>query len=169
MLLRPERPTDVAAIRAILESAFPTPLEAALVEALRASGRLMISLVAEIEGGIVGHVAFSPVTAGLAQGGMGLAPLAVHPSYQRKGVGSRLVLAGLDACRAAGCGFVVVLGSPEYYGRFGFAAAANWQLSDEYGGAPAFQALELRAGACSVGPELVQYAPEFAIFAHNTD
>jgi putative acetyltransferase len=165
MLVRPERPTDAAAIHAVVAAAFPTPLEAALVDALRDAGRLTISLVAEIDGEIVGQVAFSPVTAGPAKNGVGLAPLAVHPSHQSQGVGSRLIQAGLEACRSAGCGFVVVLGDPAYYSRFGFAPAANWQLTDEYGGGSAFQAIELRDGSCSVGPQLVQYAPEFAAFA----
>jgi putative acetyltransferase len=164
MLIRTERPTDAAAVRAVVAAAFPTALEAALVDGLRATGRLAISLVAEMEGEVIGHIAFSPVTAGPAKDGLGLAPLAVHPSHQRQGIGVGLVRAGLEACRGAGCGFVVVLGDPDYYRRCGFAPAANWQLTDEYGGGPAFQAIELREGACPIGPQLVQYAPEFAAF-----
>jgi putative acetyltransferase len=168
MLVRPEQPTDVSAIRAVVAAAFPTALEAQLVDALRAAGRLTVSLVAEVDGEIVGHIAFSPVAAGPTADGVGLAPLAVDPAHQQQGVGSRLVQTGLDACRQAGIGFVVVLGDPAYYSRFGFAPAANWQLTDEYGGGPAFQAIQLREGACSFGPQLVRYSPEFAPFGSPT-
>ena len=72
------------------------------------------------------------------------------------------VRAGLEACRAAGFGWAVVMGEPAYYSRFGFRPAAEFGLSDEYGGGPAFQAVELLAGALPVGGGLVRYAPEFA-------
>ena len=157
--VRPERAGDGEAIRAVLVAAFPTPAEATLVDALRAAGRLRASLVALETGTVVGHVAFSPLS---APGGLGLAPLAVLPARQRHGIGERLVRAGLEACCAAGAGFVVVLGAPAYYGRFGFAPASRWALRDEYGGGDAFQALELVPGALPAGLGLVRYAPEFA-------
>jgi putative acetyltransferase len=125
------------------------------------SGRLRISEVAESGRAIVGHVALSAVSVAGAVDGMGLAPLGVRPDFQRRGVGAALVRAGLETCRRAGIGFVVVLGEPAYYGRFGFAAAAGWGLADEYGGGAAFQALELRPGAIPRGAGLVRYAPEF--------
>jgi putative acetyltransferase len=132
------------------------------VDALRAAGHLSVSLVAEAGGVPVGHVAFSPVTAGRGPAGAGLGPLAVAAAYRRRGIAARLVQAGLDACRAAGLGWVVVLGEPAYYERFGFRPAAAVGLADEYAGGPAFQALELVPGGLPAGAGRVHYAPEFA-------
>jgi putative acetyltransferase len=163
--IRPELPGDVEAIRRVHESAFPTAVEARLVDALRAAGKLWVSLVADSAERVVGHIAFSPVTlegAPNERGGVGLAPVAVDPSFQRRGIGGRLIRAGLAACTQAGYRFVVVLGSPAYYGRFGFAPASRWGLRDEYGGGDAFMALELQPGAIPEGAGLVRYAPEFA-------
>jgi putative acetyltransferase len=159
---RPEQFSDAAAIRAILEAAFPTAAEARLVDALRASGRLVVSTIAADAGGPVGHVAFSPVTIGDARG-LGLAPMAVMPAHQNRGVGALLVREGLASCVAIGCGFVVVLGEPEYYGRFGFTRASTFGLDNEYGADEAFMVLELKAGALPPGGGLVRYAPEFAL------
>ena len=98
---------------------------------------------------IVGHVAFSPVSVDGSDGGVGLAPVAVLPVYRRRGVAARLVRDGLAVCAAMGVRFVVVLGEPAYYGRFGFVPARRWGLHDEYGGGDAFQALELQGGSLS--------------------
>src|SRR5437868_6638418 len=129
MLVRPEQPGDTAAIRGILAAAFPTDAEARLVEALRAAGRLPVSLVAEEDGRVVGHVAFSPVVIAGVGGGLGLAPLAVAPDVQRRGVGGRLVRDGLAAAARSGAGFVVVLGHPGYYQRVGFRRASDFGLA----------------------------------------
>ncbi|MCK6455296.1 MAG: N-acetyltransferase [Phycisphaerae bacterium] len=144
-------------------SAFPTAAEAGLVDALRAAGRLTVSLVAETADQVVGHVAFSPVSLAAPTHALGLAPVAVLPGYQRRGIGGKLIVEGLAACARIGAGFVVVLGEPAYYKRFGFAPAADWHMVDEYGGHAAFQAIELRAGAIPRGAGLVRYAPEFAL------
>ena len=162
MVVRPEQPGDAAVVRAVHAASFPTSAEARLVDLLRAAGRLRVSLVAEVGGAVVGHVAFSPVTAASGATGVGLAPVAVAEPYRRQGIGAALVRAGLGACRAAGFGWAVVMGEPGYYSRFGFRPAAEFGLSDEYGGGPAFQAVELLAGALPVGGGLVRYAPEFA-------
>jgi putative acetyltransferase len=165
LAVRPERPADRAAIHALVAGAFPTDAEARLVDLLRASARLAVSLVAVDAGEIVGHVAFSPVTVAAGAGGVGLAPLAVAESRRGRGVGGVLVRAGLDACRAAGWRWVVVLGEPAYYGRFGFAAAVGFGLDDDYAGGAAFQALELVPGALAGVRGRVRYAPEFATVA----
>jgi putative acetyltransferase len=162
--IRHERPGDEPGIHAVHVACFPGPAEAELVDALRAAGRLTFSLVAEVCGTIVGHVAFSPVTANGAPDGIGMAPVAVVAAHRRQGIAADLIRAGLDACRAAGFTWAVVLGNPAYYGRFGFRAAAGFGLSDEYGGGPAFQAMELSPGGVPVGAGLVRYAPEFAAF-----
>lgn len=164
-LIRPEHDADAPAIRKIHLAAFPGPAEADVVDALRASGNLKISLVAELPGGnLVGHIAFSPVVLETGLHGLGLAPLAVLPKFHRQGIGSKLVRAGLEACREAIYPFVVVLGEPDYYVRFGFAAASRWRLLDEYGGGPAFQALEVRPLVIPAGGGLVRYGDEFAVF-----
>jgi putative acetyltransferase len=111
-------------------------------------------------------VAFSPVTIRVSQNapetvGLGLAPIAVLNAHRRKGIAVELIRAGLAACCDTGCGWAVVLGEPEYYGRFGFRSAEEFGLSDEYGGGLAFQAIELIPGKLPVGAGLVRYAPEF--------
>lgn len=159
-VIRAERPADCAAIRRVLLSAFPTAQEAELVERLRRNGRLMISLVAESADEVVGHVGFSPVTVGDSRAnGVGLAPLAVRPEWQRHGVGALLLRAGVTACECAGVGFIVVLGEPEYYRRFGFLKASSIGLDNEYAADDAFMALELFPRAVVAG--MVRYAPEF--------
>src|SRR5688572_16214953 len=113
--IRPEGERDADGITAVHTAAFPTPLEAVLVTLLRQRGKSRISLVAELDSRIVGHVLFSPVdleTEDARLEGLGLAPLAVLPEYQCQGVGSRLTEAGIAACRQLDAGFVVVLGEP---------------------------------------------------------
>ena len=165
--IRKEQPPDAAGIYRVHAAAFPSPAEARLVNLLRDGGKLDISLVAvqtEAPGHneVVGHVALSPVTIAGRVVGLGLAPVAVLPRVQRGGIGGKLIEAGLHACRVAGIGLVVVLGDPNYYGRFGFLAARTWGLRDEYQGGDAFQAIELMPGAAPPGGGLVQYAPQFA-------
>ncbi len=165
--IRPEQPADAAAIRRVLEAAFPTAAEARLVELLRAGDHLVISLVAEWDDEIVGHIAFSPVEMDGVAGegiGVGMAPVAVHPSYQHQGIGSRLIRVGLAACTRANHGFVVVLGEPAYYQRFGFTRADVHGLGNEYGADEAFMVLELRSGSIPANGGMVGYGPEFAEF-----
>jgi putative acetyltransferase len=162
-LIRAERPTDKLEIHNLLASAFPTEQEADLVDRLRANGRLMVSLVAEVEGTLAGHIAFSPVTIDDRErvvAGAGLAPLAVHPRWQRRGIGAGLVRRGLADCKQAGIGFVVVLGEPEYYRRFGFQTASLRTVTNVYGVDEPFMLIELRSG--SLRPGVARYAPEFA-------
>jgi len=168
--IRADRPDDWPSIYALHAASFPTAAEARLVDSLRSAGRLSVSLVAEVDCAVVGHIAFSPVTVALSTpqtAGAGLAPLAVREAYRRRGIAAELVRAGLAACLLAGYGWAVVLGEPTYYSRFGFGPAAKFGLADEYGGGEAFQALELVAGALPTGTGLVHYAPEFAEFASS--
>jgi putative acetyltransferase len=165
--IRPEREEDRAAVRAVHEAAFPTDVEARLVDALRAGGNALVSLVAEVQGRVVGHVLFSPVSVEPALPGVagaGLAPVAVLPAYQRQGIGARLIESGIAACRELGLGFVVVLGDPGYYQRFGFTRAGAFGLGNEYGVDEEFMALELRPGCLSGACGVVRYSAEFAAF-----
>jgi putative acetyltransferase len=146
------------------EAAFPTPAEANLVDRLRANGRAVVALIAESDGNVVGHIVFSPVTLDPpARGiGLGLGPVAVLPEHEHHGVGRRLIQNGLAECKAQGAGFVVVVGEPVYYGRFGFERASKRGLNNEYGVDEAFMVFELGAGALPRFGGLVKYGPEFA-------
>lgn len=149
MHIRAEREEDRAAVRAVNRSAFETATEANLVDALRAQAQPLVSLVAEQDGSIVGHILFSPVTlSGHSELWiMGLAPMAVVPEQQRQGIGSALVRAGLDECKRLGAGAVVVLGHAEYYPRLGFLPAARFGIRCEYDvPEEVFMALEIKPG-----------------------
>ncbi|HEX6902618.1 MAG TPA: N-acetyltransferase [Thermoanaerobaculia bacterium] len=149
MRIRAEEPRDWPAVHAVNEAAFGQSAEANLVAALREQAHPLISLVAEDEDAIVGHILFSPVTltGHPALRIMGLAPMAVAPERQREGIGSSLVRAGLDECRKLGFGAVVVLGHPEYYPRFGFFPAARFGVGCEYDvPEEVFMAMELEPG-----------------------
>jgi putative acetyltransferase len=171
LVIRQEQRVDGAAITSLLEACFPSAAEAQLVEALRQAGHLPISLVAERDGQLVGHLAFSPVdieraSAGIpgeSGPGLGLAPLAVPTEHRRQGIATRLVEAGLEQARRLGYRWVVVLGEPDYYGRFGFQAASAFGLRDAYGGGDAFQVIALQPGGIPQGSGLVSFGPEFAL------
>lgn len=162
--IRPETPSEVAAIRRVHVEAFGQPDEADLVDALRAAGALRVSLVAAEEGAVVGHIAFSPV---VIRGGtsttnaLGLAPMAVLPGWQGRGIGARLARAGLAACGETPYGLVVVLGAPRLYGRFGFKSAKPLGITWEHGLPDAFMVQELRRGALRGIRGVVTYRPEF--------
>ena len=165
VIVRPEEDRDHLAIYAITSAAFDGGEEADLIDRLRQTADPFISLVAEVEGRVVGHILFTPVSftgpAG-ASPGIGLAPMAVAPGLQRRGIGSALVERGLEACREAGHQAAVVLGHPEYYPRFGFDRASahgiRWEIEvpDE-----AFMVLELVPGALEGRSGVVHYHPEF--------
>jgi putative acetyltransferase len=161
-VIREEDPGDEAAIEAVHHSSFPSPAEALLVHLLRSAGRLTFSMVAEVEGNIVGHVGFSPVTTADGRTGVGLAPVAVRADHRQRGIAEEMIRTGLQRCQATGWGWCVVLGDPAYYARFNFRPAVTFGLSDEYNGGDAFQVLELLPGSMPVGAGLVRYAPEFA-------
>lgn len=161
ILIRSENTTDREAIRRIHIAAFPTPGEANLVETLREAEKSALSLVAETAGIVVGHILFSPVTLAGTPRGLGLAPVAVLPEYHRQGIGSRLITEGLAICKRQGVPFVVVLGEPEYYSRFGFRTASAWKLGNEYGVDEPFMVVELQEDGIPGRGGMVRYAEEF--------
>ncbi len=165
MLIRQETPADLASVRRVEELAFARTEEAALVDALRAHGKVSLSLVAEEDGCVVGHVLFSAATIG-SRTGVGLGPLAVLPECQGRGIGAELVRRGLAECRVAGHEFAVVLGEPAYYGRFAFETAARHGVRCEFD-APedAFMILALRPGALDGFGGVARYQPEFGSVA----
>ena len=124
--IRPERDEDSRAIRRVTEAAFAqaehsSGTEGAIVDALRAAGALSVSLVATVEGEVVGHVAFSPVTLGGADiGWHGLSPVCLRPQPEGQGNPAALIRAGLEHLQSLGAKGCVVLGDPAYYRRFGF-------------------------------------------------
>lgn len=165
MVIRQERPDDAAQVRHVNELAFGQPIEADLVDTLRKACRDSLSLVAE-DTAVVGHILFTPVVVDSRDrqlAGMGLAPMAVLPDRQRQGVGSRLVRRGLDILRARGCPFVVVVGHPEYYPRFGFEPASAHGLASQWQGVPdaAFMVLVLDRDAMAGIAGVARYRQEF--------
>lgn len=162
--IRPEEEADIEAIDEVLRRSFPDATEAKLVKSLRDGGYVRVSLVAVEGGRIIGHILFSELAIVTSQGktlGLSLAPLAVHPDFQRHGIGARLVEAGLKTCRDNGYSFAIVVGNRDYYPRFGFSADLARHLECAYKG-PSFMALELTPGSVSSIEGRVEYAPPFA-------
>jgi putative acetyltransferase len=163
ILIRKESPTDVAAIEAVTVAAFlnathTSHTEQFIINALRQSGQLSISLVADENGAVIGHVAVSPVAVSDgAAGWYGLGPLSVAPERQGQGVGGQLMAQALSELRRLGAAGCVVLGDPNYYSRFGFTAEPSLALPGvppEY-----FQAIAF-AGSLPAGE--VSYHESFA-------
>ncbi len=151
LTLRNEIPADYARVYEINRLAFDgSDAEPQLVDAIRRSPGA-ISLVADEDGRVVGHILLSPITIETEGGSlpaMSLAPMAVHPDFQKRGIGSALVRAGLDACREQGHAIVIVLGHIHYYPRFGFSAGLAQGLKCPFGDCgEAWMALELVPGA----------------------
>lgn len=161
--IREEKPEDILAIREVNDHAFRQPLEGRLVDVLRENGAVLLSLVAVTNDRVVGHILFSPVTlvSGEQREGAGLGPMAVHPEFQRKEIGTKLISAGVTQLRESGIPFIVVLGHLEYYPRFGFERASGygvrcqWDVPDE-----AFMMLPLSERP---KPGLVKYRDEFML------
>jgi len=166
--IRAEEPKDHSAVRALNLAAFEGGPEAGLVDTLRASCPDHLSLVAEDEGRVVGHILFTPVAVEGPKGtaeGMGLAPMAVLPDRQRQGIGSALVYRGLEMLRERSTRFVIVLGHPEYYPRFGFELASSHGLESQWQGVPdeAFMVIVYNPDALPEGGGVAKYRQEFDV------
>ena len=164
VIIRYEIPEDFAAVYEVNRRAFGRENEARLVEALRREGDA-ISLVAEVEGRVIGHILFSPIRIEAQDGtaaAMSLAPMAVLPEFQNRGAGSALVRGGLEECRRQGHEIVIVLGHANFYPRFGFSPARPmgieppFQAPDE-----AWMALALQPGGLEGVRGVVKYPPAF--------
>jgi putative acetyltransferase len=166
--VRPEQQADVDDIYELNKLAFGQENEARLVDLLRTAPGYVpgLSLVATADNSLVGHILFSKifVVSGDARfETLALAPMSVHPAYQKKGVGARLITQGLESARDIGFGSVVVLGHEHYYPRFGFLPASRWGIR-----APidvpdnVFMAMELIPGSLNNVTGVVEYPVEFS-------
>lgn len=164
-IIRAETLRDIPDVRRVNELAFGRPAEADLVDALRETAHPIISLVAELDDQVVGHILFSPVTIESEDESLealGLAPVAVLPDYQNRGIGAALIRSGLAECRCIGHEIVIVLGHPSYYPRFGFVTASTVGIRCEFEvPAEAFMVAELTPGALQGRHGVVHYPPEF--------
>ena len=164
--IRKEQRGDEEQIRLVNTRAFGQPAEADIVDALRKTCPEGVSFVAEHKGQIVGHILFTPAVIETQEkeiGGMGLAPVSVLPEFQRQGIGSKLVQAGLDEMSKTRQPFVIVLGHPEYYPRFGFIRASHYGIASQYDHVPdeAFMILVLDEGALKGVSGVAKYRAEF--------
>lgn len=161
--VREERADDLAAIRDVNCRAFGQQQEANIVDALRMNGRALLSLIATINGQVVGHILYSPASIGEV-GGAALGPMAVLPAHQRHGIGSKLVEVGNQKLKASGVPFIVVLGHSRFYPRFGFQPASargvncQWDVPDDV-----FMLLVCDQHAMKAVSGLVRYSDEFSI------
>jgi putative acetyltransferase len=163
--IRFEKPEDLPLIYSVIAQTFKRTAEAKLADNLRQACSDHLSLVAEDNGTIVGHIMFTPVLIknGKEAQGMGLAPMAVLPSRQRQGIGILLVESGLQILREKGCPFVIVLGHPDYYPRFGFQPASRFNIRSQWEDVPdeAFMILVLDDNAMQNVSGIATFRDEF--------
>ena len=160
--IRKERPDDIAAVRKLHKRAFDQDQEANIVDVLRSNSAALLSLVASLDERVVGHIMYSPLEVG-QRTGAGLGPMAVLPEHQRQGIGSKLIEAGNQELKEAGCPFIVVIGHADYYPRFGFAPAqahgitCEWDVPDNV-----FMVLVLDLAKMQGVSGLAKYRHEFS-------
>jgi putative acetyltransferase len=163
MIIRDESSADRPHIDLLLDEAFGGTYESRLVAWLRCAALVAVALVAEEEGQIVGLIVMSWLPAqvdGRPVRALALAPMAVLPDRQCRGIGSRLLAAALERARARDAQAIFVLGHPAYYYRFGFSADLAAQIAAPFGG-PSFMALELVPGSLAGVAGAVTYPPAF--------
>ncbi|MCJ2513987.1 MAG: N-acetyltransferase [Candidatus Thermoplasmatota archaeon] len=167
ILIRGERKEDYDDIKKINDLAFGQENEGRMVEALRKTRGYnpKLSLVAELNNNIVGHILFYPIKIKNEKKeftALSLAPMAVCPKYQNKGIGNKLVIKGIEVAREYGFGAVIVVGHPKYYPRFGFQPASNWRMQLPFDVPDdVFLALELRNNYLKSFRGKVEYPREY--------
>ena len=183
--IRSEQPQDIAAIHALTLAAFTRDqilgqMEADLNDRLRNNGKLLLSLVAEQDGRVVGHIAFSPARIALDTSEarrretsdvftVALGPIAVLPGQQRTGIGSQMILKSFELLASQSHDLIFLLGHPTYYPRFGFqpakARGVRWSGDQSDGPSEPFMVKELRDGALAERLNgrtgIFHFAPEF--------
>jgi putative acetyltransferase len=161
--IREERPADVAAVREVNRRAFEQERESNIVDALRANGGALLSLVATIDDQVVGHVMYSRVSVGDMVNGAALGPMAVLPEHQRQGIGTRLIDTANQKIKDAGYPFIIVVGHAEYYPRFGFRPAGKYGIKCEWDvPEEVFMVLMLDAAKMQGVAGLAKYRDEFS-------
>lgn len=167
VLIRSEEKNDYEAIKKVNDLAFNQINEGVMIEKLRDNPEFIaeLSLVAVVNDEVVGHILFFPVEIknnSMCNRSLSLAPMAVHPNFQNKGIGSKLVNEGLKKANECGFNSVIVVGHPNYYSRFGFKPASNWnirlpmEIPDE-----AFMAIELKPDGLKDCSGIVEYPKEY--------
>ncbi len=166
--IRPETTQDYPAIYEVNMLAFRQLGESELIEKLRKKPGYLpeLSLVAEVDHTIIGHILFTPVSIrsdSKTTGSLALAPMAVLPAWQRKGIGGKLITEGLQAARKAGFSSAIVLGHPSYYSRFGFQPSVKWHIKAPFQvKEETFMAIELEEKALANAQGTVIYQEEFS-------
>ena len=165
LIVRDERHTDLVAIADVVRAAFGHDDEAELVDQLRNTGALTVSTVLVCDERLIAHASASPMT--WVDGSMrfvtwALAPVSVTPTEQRRGYGTKVVLATIERCRQLGADILTVLGNPAYYQRFSFEPASQHGMAidgKEFG--DAFMVMELTKGALHEAHGLLRWHPAF--------
>lgn len=161
VIIREERPGDSEAIQTLHRAEFSGNAEADLVDELRGSGKILLSLVVEEAGQIAGHVLYTRIAVDGVENAAALAPIAVDLSHQKRGFGSKLIEEAHRRLPAMGIAIVFVLGDPVYYERFGFSTEQAAAFHTPYD-SPYMQSVKLAPGAPEAGT--VVYPPPFAKF-----
>lgn len=156
--LRPEKTEDIESIDRVVGEAFGDQAEVRLVRLIRERGEALISLVAEMDGEVVGHVMVSPIDLDAPGRFAGVAPLAVSPACQSKGIGGALMREAEQTARTLGIDALFLLGHPNYYPRFGYVKS---HIGNEYGAADAFMHLELTPGVLAGVEGVARYVAAF--------
>ena len=161
--IREERSDDVPAVRDLNRRAFGQDQESNIVDALRTNAAALLSLVATLNGQVVGHIMYSPLSIDGKFEGAALGPMAVLPQCQREGIGTKLIEAGNRKLKDDGCPFIIVVGHADYYPRFGFKPASEhgikceWDVPDNV-----FMLLVLDQAKMAGVAGLAKYRPEFS-------
>ena len=168
VIIRPETPKDYSQIARVNDLAFNQPNEGKMIKVLRKNKKFIpqLSLVAEIDSKVVGHILFFPLNIISGENSyevLSLAPMAVLPEHQQKGIGKKLVIEGLKKSKEMGYKAVIVLGHPTYYPKFGFERASKWNIKPPIDDVPdeASMAIELEEGFLKDKAGIIEYPEEY--------